>query len=65
MVVLQQMEGLRRFDQGEKRDLCQVHAMDTAKDQVEQVDRLTSLMTDSNSAGKGLIKVRRAIDWKD
>ena len=31
--------------------------------QVEQVDGLTPLMTDRNSVGKGLIKVRRVIDF--
>ena len=37
--------------------------MDTAKDQVEQVDRLTLLMTDANSVGKGLIKQGNENDW--
>ena len=54
-----------KLDQGEKRDLSQVQSIDTAKDQVEQVDRLISLMTDANSAEKNLIKVRRVIDKKD
>ena len=52
-----------KLDQGEKRDFSEVLAMDIeGEQQVEQVDGLTPLMTDRNSLGKGLIKVRRVID---
>ena len=53
-----------KLDQGEKRDFSEVLAMDVeGEQQVEQVNGLTPLMTDRNSVAKGLIKVRRVIDW--